>query len=317
MHSQLCRLVLSLLAIVVSHTSFSQNINSEDLLKHLKFLSSDELAGRKPLSNGSLEARKYILNELTNLENVQTLYPDFIQRFSFSGRNQTKYEDAANLVAFIPGSQSKKVIVVTAHYDHVGIGRPNAAGDSIYNGADDNASGTAALLVLANYFSDNRPLHSMMFVALDAEEMGLRGAKALLADFPYPLDQILMNVNMDMIGRSDKNELYASGTYFYPQFKPILEKAAAGSDPALRLGHDMPGSGRDDWTNQSDHGAFFEKKVPHLYFGVEDHEDYHKPSDEFKNIQPTFYSNAANLILKCILALDSELTDQIIRQKSQ
>jgi Zn-dependent M28 family amino/carboxypeptidase len=151
----------------------------------------------------------------------------------------------------------------------------------------------------------------MMFVALDAEELGLRGAKALVADFPYPLEQILLNINMDMIGRSDKNELYASGTYFYPQFKPILEKAAAGSDPTLRLGHDDPATGRDDWTNQSDQGAFFEKKVPHLYFGVEDHEDYHKPSDEFENIQPNFYSNAANLILKCIMALDAELTDQV------
>lgn len=297
-----------LLCALIPSFSFSQSINSEKLLKHLEFLSSDELAGRKPLSTGSLEARKYILHELTGFENVEALYPDFIQRFSFvSGRDLKNYEDAANLVAFIPGSQSKKVIVVTAHYDHVGIGKPNAAGDSIFNGADDNASGTAALMVIAEYFSKNRPLHSMMFVALDAEEMGLRGAKALVSDFPYPLEQILLNVNMDMLSRSDKNELYASGTYHNPQFKPILEKVAAGSNPTLKLGHDTPGTGREDWTKSSDHGAFFDKKVPHLYFGVEDHIDYHKPTDEFKNIQPEFYVNAVNLVLKCILALDSDL----------
>lgn len=305
------KILFFILCALISGISFPQSINSEKLLKHIEFLSSDELAGRKPLSNGSLEARKYILNELKGYENVQALYPDFIQRFSFiSSRDLKNYDDAANLVAFIPGSGSRKVIVVTAHYDHVGIGKPNAEGDSIFNGADDNASGTAAMMVMAEYFSKNRPFHSMMFVALDAEEMGLQGAKALVSDFPYPLDQILLNVNMDMLSRSDKNELYASGTYHNPQFKPILEKVAVGSNPSLKLGHDTPGTGREDWTKSSDHGAFFDKKVPHLYFGVEDHIDYHKPSDEFENIQPEFYINAVNLVLKCVLALDSELASQ-------
>ena len=291
--------------------SFAQSIDSKKLLKHIEYLSSDELAGRKPLSEGNLKAQKYILDELTSNENVQALYPDYIQRFSFFSKRELKnYEDAANLVAFIPGTSSRKVIVVTAHYDHVGTGKPDAKGDSIFNGTDDNASGTAALLVLAEYFSKNRPQHCMMFVALDAEEMGLQGAKALVNDFPYPLDQILLNVNMDMLSRSDKNELYASGTYHNPQFKPILEKASNGSDPTLRFGHDVPGTGREDWTQSSDHGAFFDKKVPHLYFGVEDHIDYHKPSDEYKNIQPEFYIKAVNLVLNCILNLDRELLEK-------
>lgn len=309
MHSQFYKILFSFLSFAIFTPSFSQSVDSKDLLTHLEFLSSDALAGRKPLSEGSMAAREYILNGLTELENVESLYPDFTQRFSFRSRNKENIEDAANLVAFIAGSSSRKVIVVTAHYDHVGVGRPNAAGDSIYNGADDNASGTAALLELAEYFSKNRPRHCMMFVALDAEESGLKGAKALLEDFPYPLDQILLNVNMDMIGRSDKGELYASGTHFYPHFKPIMERAATGSEPMLKFGHDIPGTGSADWTKQSDQGAFYDKKIPHLYFGVEDHEDYHKPSDEFKNIQPKFYVNAVNLILKCIIALDAELTD--------
>lgn len=303
-----------LLLLVFSYSSvfcFGQNIDSEKLLKHIEYLASDKLAGRKPLSEGSFAARKYILDELTSYPTVEALYPDFTQLFSFvSGSDLKKYDDAANLVAFIPGMNSRKVIVVTAHYDHVGTGRPNAAGDSIFNGADDNASGTAALITLVEFFSKNRPIHSMMFVALDAEEMGLKGAKALVDDFPYPLEQILLNVNMDMLSRSDKNELYASGTYHNPQFKPILEKASVGSNPRLILGHDVPGTGREDWTKSSDHGAFFDKKIPHLYFGVEDHVDYHKPSDEFENIQPEFYMNAVNLILKCVLALDKDLYNE-------
>jgi hypothetical protein len=297
-----------ILATFLTWQSFAQSLDSEKLLNHIKYLSSDELAGRKPLSEGNLKARTYILNELTSYKNVQALYPDFIQRFSFVNKRENKtYEDAANLVAFIPGKRSRKVIVVTAHYDHVGVGRPDAKGDSIFNGADDNASGTAAMLELAAYFSNNRPEHSMMFVALDAEEMGLLGAKALVDDFPYPLEQIVLNVNLDMLSRSNKNELYASGTYHYPEFKPILEEASSGSDPVLKLGHDLPGTGREDWTNSSDHGAFFDRQVPHLYFGVEDHVDYHRPSDEYKNIQPEFYINAANLVLKCIIKLDLDL----------
>jgi Zn-dependent M28 family amino/carboxypeptidase len=256
-------------------------------------------------------AQKYLLKELTTLKLVEPLYPEFIQKFSFEDRRTKKMlVDAANIVAFIPGKVSKKVIVVTAHYDHVGIGRPNAAGDSIYNGTDDNASGTAALLVLAEYFSKNRPQHGMLFAALDAEEMGLQGAKALVNDFPYPLDQILLNVNMDMLSRSEAKEVFVSGTSYYPQFKTILEKIPSETGSVLRFGHDIPGTGADDWTRSSDHGAFFEKKVPHLYFGVEDHVDYHQPSDSFSGIHPDFYEATVRLILKSLLALDAGLLEK-------
>lgn len=291
-----------------SFQAFPQKIDSDRLLSHLKFLSSDDLAGRSTLSEGGLKARAYVLENLTSLDRVEPLYPDFIQYFSFENARRNKtYEDAANIVTLIPGSETNRVIVVSAHYDHVGIGRPNSKGDSIYNGADDNASGTSALLEIARYFSQNRPKHSMIFVAFDAEELGLRGAKAFTEDFPYPMEQIAVNVNMDMISRNDQNEIFASGTFHNPYLKEILEKASNNSNPSLKFGHDTPGTGREDWTKSSDHGAFFDKKVPHIYFGVEDHEDYHKPSDEFENIQPEFFINSTNLILKCILALDQEL----------
>jgi Zn-dependent M28 family amino/carboxypeptidase len=310
MTKRICKLITIVLVLSIKFNSFAQEINSKKLIQHIEYLSSDALAGRKPLSEGSKMAQQYLLQELTTLKLVEPLYPDFIQRFSFlNPREQKSYPDAANIVAFIPGSSSKKVIVVTAHYDHVGIGKADARGDSIFNGADDNASGTAALLVLAEYFSKHRPKFGMLFAALDAEEMGLRGARALVNDFPYPLEQVVLNVNMDMLSRSDKNELYVSGTYYYPQFKTILEKIALGSTPKLLFGHDEPGTGGNDWSRSSDHGAFFEKKVPHLYFGVEDHEDYHKPSDEFKNIQPEFYIQAVNLVLRSLIALDQELEE--------
>lgn len=306
------RKLATIILVLASFTcSFAQEIDGNKLLRHLEYLSSDALEGRKPLSKGSSMAQKYILSELTSLNSVESLYPDFIQKFSLEDRRSKKMvEGASNIVAFIPGAASKKVLVVTAHYDHVGIGRPDAAGDSIYNGADDNASGTAALLVLAEYFSKNRPQHGMLFVALDAEEMGLQGAKALVNDFPYPLEQILLNLNMDMLSRSDAKEVYVSGTYYYPEFKSILEKIPAEVSSSLRFGHDVPGTGAEDWTRSSDHGAFFDKKVPHLYFGVEDHVDYHRPSDSFAGIHPEFYKATVNLILKSLLTLDKSLLEK-------
>ncbi len=311
MHFLQRKLITIILVLVSFSVSFAQEIDGNKLLKHLEYLSSDELEGRKPLSKGSNLAQKYILQELTSLDLVAPLYPGFIQKFSFENRRaKMMVVDAANIVAFIPGESSKKVIVVTAHYDHVGIGIPNAVGDSIFNGADDNASGTAALLVLAEYFSKNRPQHGMIFAAVDAEEMGLQGAKALVNDFPYPLDQILLNVNMDMLSRSEAKEVYVSGTHYYPQFKPILEKVPGEANSNLRFGHDVPGTGAEDWTRSSDHGAFFEKKVPHLYFGVEDHVDYHQVSDSFAGIHPAFYQGTVRLILKSILALDAALLEK-------
>lgn len=299
--------VLSLIFVLITGFVCGQSIDEKKLLETIEYLSSDELKGRKTLSEGNKEAQEFIREEFKSL-NLNTHYAKYFQKFTFENRGDGKiYEDASNVVAFIPGKNSRKIIIITAHYDHVGTGSQNSSEDSIYNGADDNASGTAALLAFAAYFKNNQPEHPIIFAALDGEEMGLQGAKALLNDFPFPLGDILINVNMDMISRNEKGELYASGTFHNPNLKPILEKASKGSNPLLKFGHDDPAAGRDDWTQSSDHGPFFDQNIPHIYFGVEDHKDYHKPSDEFKNIDQSFYVNATNLILKCILALDAEL----------
>lgn len=301
---------LSCLFFLLFFQASGQSIAGKSLLENIKFLSSDELKGRKTGSEGNAEARAFLVDQFRSI-GLETHYTDFQQKFNFENRRENKeYEGAVNVVGFVAGSSSKKLIVITAHYDHVGIGRPNAEGDSIYNGADDNASGTAALIELARYFKENRPEHAMIFAALDGEEMGLQGAKALVKNFPFPLEQIVLNINMDMISRNEKGELYASGTYYNPSLKTILESASVGSEPKLVFGHDEPNTGRDNWTKSSDHGAFFDAQVPHIYFGVEDHADYHKPSDSFGHIDQQFYVNAVNLILKCTKALDAELAKE-------
>ncbi|WP_089238622.1 M28 family peptidase [Belliella buryatensis] len=296
------KLLLIVFLLLGYNSSFAQKIDQEQLIKDIQYLASEELEGRKPLSEGSLKARAYI-KERFKILGLSSQYDDYTQFFEFTNRRENKtYENAANIIGFIPGSESDKIIVIMGHYDHLG-----KRGEEAFLGADDNASGTAAMMALAGYFAENRPKHSMMFVALDAEEMGMQGARTLVNDFPFELEQVKVNINMDMVSRNGDNELYAVGTHHYPFLKPSLERASAGKSPFLKFGHDIPGSGREDWTNASDHAQFHQKGVPFIYFGVEDHPDYHTPRDTFENIQPEFFKGAVELILACVLALDEDL----------
>lgn len=193
--------------------------------------------------------------------------------------------------------KTDSVILLTAHYDHLGI-----RDSLIYNGADDNASGTAGLLAMMDYFSQKQPNHTVVFAALDAEEGGLNGAVALANDSSF-MERVVLNINMDMIAQNEENELYAVGTYHFPEFKPVLEKVETG-DINLLFGHDRPEDGNQDWTYASDHGAFFRKGVPFIYFGVEDHEHYHQPTDEFETVPQEFYKNSVQVILDAVIAMD-------------
>lgn len=294
--------ILWIIFFLIPEISFAQKIDEEELLKDMEYLSSDKLGGRKPLSEGSLKAREYIRSRFEAL-GLTSQYRNYTQYFSFRNeRDGQFYENSANIIGFVPGEETEKLIVVMAHYDHLGI-----QGDKIFNGADDNASGTAAVMALAKYFSFKRPKHSMMFVALDAEEMGHQGAKALVDDFPFPLEQVVLNINLDMISRNVHQELYAAGTYHYPYLKPLIEKVSEGRNPKLLFGHDQPEMGRGDWTLSSDHAQFHLNGIPFIYFGVEDHEDYHRETDTFDRIDQKFYVAAVQLILDVLISLDKNL----------
>ncbi|MBD8488776.1 M28 family peptidase [Echinicola sp. CAU 1574] len=293
------KILILVLFIASSGLLSAQEIDRAQLMQDFVYLASDDLKGRAVLSEGSKKAQQLIKERFKAL-GLTSQYEDYTQLFDF-GKDK-KVENAANIVGFIPGVESEKIIVVTAHYDHLG-----ERDGKIYNGADDNASGTAALLAMAAYFSQNHPQHSMIFAALDAEERGLQGAKALVRDFPFPLEQVSLNVNMDMVSRNDKNEIYVSGTHHYPQLKSHLEAAAKKSTVKLMFGHDLPGSGHDDWTSASDHAAFHAEKIPFVYFGVEDHADYHKDSDTFEKVDQDFYYNVVKLILDAAIELDQNI----------
>lgn len=265
------------------------------LLSDVKTLAADDMEGRSADRPAIQKARDYVEKRFRE----SGLEPSR-QEFEIKQRGTTGVLKGVNFIGQIKGKKAAdKYIVITAHYDHDGI-----KNGEIYNGADDNASGSAALFAIASYFKKNQPDHSLLFVAFDAEERGLLGARHFVSNLPVKKEAILLNVNMDMISRSDKGELYAVGSYHYPQLKPALEAAAKKSKVKLLLGHDRPKQGRDDWTTQSDHAAFHREKIPFIYFGVEDHKDYHRPTDDFENIQPEFYVRAVETIVEAIRGFD-------------
>lgn len=296
-------LLISLGLLLSCNTVKQSNGATADtqLLSDVEILSSDSYQGRKTDTKGAEMARAYLNKRFTviGLKPFQQLQ-GYEQSFSFkTGKGTVK---GKNMIGYIEG-KSGEVIVISAHYDHIGI-----INNEIYNGADDNASGVAALLKFATYFEQHKPQHTLVFAAFDAEEMGLQGAKAFVANPPLSIDKIKLNINMDMISHNDKGELYACGTFKYPE----LKKYFYTTNPNLKVlfGHDDPKSGHDNWTNQSDHSAFNDKNIPFIYFGVEDHKDYHKASDEYKNINKTFFTDAAKSILEIIINIDKKRDSQ-------
>jgi hypothetical protein len=268
------------------------------LMATVRVLAADSMEGRRIGTPGGARARAYLLRRLAAL-GLPPLGAGYQKPFTVSDSVV-----GVNLLAVIRGSRDPgRYIVLSAHYDHVGIIR-----GEIYNGADDNASGTAAVLAIAEALQQ-RPLeHSVVIALLDGEESGLRGARAFLAAKPVPVEAIALDVNLDMVSHSDSGELWATGTAFTPSLLPPLDSLAKVAPVRLRFGHDRAGvAGQEDWTNESDQGPFHAAGIPFIYFGVEDHKDYHKPTDDPGTITPVFFGGAVGTMLEALRRLDRVL----------
>jgi hypothetical protein len=287
-------------------------IEAAPMLHMAELLSSDALEGRAVGTPGNEAARGFILKRFEELRLEPFTEAGFEYAFPVLARPERscnappQERRGVNLLARIHGRTPGEgpVMVLSAHYDHLG-----ACEGEIFNGADDNASGTAALLALADYFRRRPPQHDIVIAALDAEEHGLLGARALVRMEELEIDRVALNINLDMVSRSEAGELYAAGTYHTPALAGLVETVAASAPVRLLLGHDRPEDGPDDWTMQSDHGLFHLAGVPFLYFGVEDHPGYHNPSDTFDAITPDFYVRAADTIAVAARAGDAALAD--------
>ena len=204
---------------------------------------------------------------------------------------------------------------MSAHYDHLGV-----QNGVVFNGADDNGSGTAALFALAKYFSKHRPEHSVIFAAFDAEEAGEWGSKAFVKQPPVPAASIVVNVNMDMIARDPNDKLFAVGTRATPFLRPYLEHVAASAPIKLLFGHEDPagkrGGPEEDWSKDSDHYSFQVAGIPAIYLGDEDFDQHHKATDDYETITVNFYIGAVETSLAVVKEFDKNL-DAIAKAQSK
>ena len=270
-------------------------VNQASLLADVRALASPEMQGRLTGSAGSRRARTFIVRRFTSL-GLEPVNGAFVHPFRIDrprGSPATPVE-GTNVLGVVRGRERPdSYILLSAHYDHLGI-----RNGRLYPGADDNASGVAAMLALAKWFRAHPPRTSILFVAFDAEEQELLGARHFVRAPPVPLASIDAVVNMDMMGRGDANLLGVAGTWHYPFLERAVLDAAQGRRLRLVLGHDRPSpTPRDDWTNLSDHAPFHAAGVPFLYFGVEDHADYHQPTDTPDRIPADFFAEAAEVVL--------------------
>jgi Zn-dependent M28 family amino/carboxypeptidase len=292
-------------------------VDRAQLMADVSTLASPEFEGRKTGSPGGCRARQWLVDRFTRLGLRPAGTAGFLQPFQFTdvqrrshGTNGPPeirdYPDAANVLAAIAGNgSSPRVIVLSAHYDHLGT-----IDGVLYPGADDNASGIATLLALASEFTARPPRHRLLLAAFDGEEEGLRGAEAFIQAHLAPVETIALDVNLDMVSRNDRREIFAAGASVTPWLTPLLNEVQQRARVTLRLGHDRPvrdGDGRSDWTDESDQGPFAAAGVPFLYFGVEDHRDYHRPTDTPDKIDPAFFGDVADMIVDAARTIDQRI----------
>ena len=196
-------------------------IDSERLMATVTTLADPKFEGRAAGSPGGIAARGWIVDRFTAI-GLSPVMGAFVHPFTFTrmtmgGRQEG---EGANVLGMCVGKEPKlPYYVVSSHYDHLGV-----RDGQTYPGADDDASGVAVMLEIAASCRKTPFRHSIVFAAFDAEERGLQGSKAFMVKPPVPKERIGLNVNLDMVSRNDKREIFISGTYHYPDLKAPLDQ---------------------------------------------------------------------------------------------
>ena len=284
--------------------------DSAAIRNDIAYLSSDKLEGRLTGTAGNDSAAAFIARRYSNLK-LKAPVPDYIQNFVARPAARAHTGDTTglktqNVVAMLEGSDpsmKNRFIVVGAHFDHLGRSSQYAmdpgAGDAIRNGADDNASGTAAVLQLARMLSASRPKHSVIFVNFSGEEEGLLGSQYFVDNSPVPLDSIVAMLNFDMVGRLKDNKLFVYGTGTASELPALIDSANLRIVPALSI------QGGGDGFGSSDHSSFYAKNIPVLHFFTDSHEDYHRATDDVEKINAAGEARVVNLAFDMIKSLDN------------
>lgn len=284
--------------------------NSVSLLSEytadVTYLAHDSLEGREVGTKGEQIAADYIAsrmkeNGLSPKGNNETYFQLFTRNMKAHPHDTAgtgEKIEGRNVLGFIDNN-AEKTIVIGAHYDHLGYGEEGSLADSagqIHNGADDNASGVAAMLGLAKKLSRQKLKTNVLFIAFTGEEKGLWGSNYFVKNATVPTSEMAYMINMDMVGRLDSNNrlaIYGIGTS--PLFPPVLDSC---NTFGFQSKFDSSGVG------PSDHTSFYLEDVPVLHFFTGQHKDYHKPTDDVEFINFEGIEKVANYIKKIVLSLN-------------
>ena len=286
-------------------SAWSQADIPQQLRTDVVYLASDYLEGREAGTPGEALAAEYIAWRMQQIGLApKGATTGYLQPFDFKFNPNPHASDGQartgrNVVGFLDNG-AEHTVVLGAHYDHLGYGEAgslHAGAPAIHNGADDNASGIAAMLHLAEQLKAGKATgHNYLFIAFSAEELGLVGSKYFTNNPAVPLEKISYMINMDMVGRLNEEKVLAiNGVGTSPAFRPVLEQLAV-ADISTVL--DDSGVGPSDYT------SFYLKELPVLSFFTGQHREYHKPVDDAALINFPGLVAVSDYILAVIEALD-------------
>ncbi|MDC1009684.1 DUF4910 domain-containing protein [Flavobacteriaceae bacterium] len=297
------------LSLLISFSASSQQTNQELFKKDVEYLASEKLEGRFPGTNGEQLAANYIAKKFEKF-GLTKLTDSYFQNFNFTLPSSSHEEvifnqdtdtkiNAKNIIAFID-NKKKNTVVIGAHYDHIGYGGQYSLDrgiNEIHNGADDNASGTAMLLSLANQLNNKNDLeNNYLFIAFSAEELGLIGSRYFVNSDLFNTVSINFMINLDMVGRLNaEKELSIFGVGTSSIFKQVVN--SMNNNFKLKI--------IEDGTGPSDHTSFYNKDIPVLFFHTGSHENYHRPSDDINLINYKGMSEISNYIIDIIDELET------------
>lgn len=329
-----------------------------NLRKHVTYLASDKLEGRRTGETGATYAAGYIANQFAKLKlkpgaKAANGKPNYMQPFSYSPvrdphsapADPTKVatpnsKTGYNIIGILDGNDKvlrNEAIVIGAHYDHLGRGGQGSLSTNstdIHHGADDNASGTAAIIELARAFAkEKKNKRTIIFIAFSGEEDGLFGSKYYVSNPVFPLDKTVAMINLDMVGRLNDNKLTVGGIGTASEWKSIVNAknmqgnvallANVAHSPIKNVTFTPKTSGKaeaaviypnfqlqlnEDGFGPSDHSSFYGKQIPVLFFFTGTHLDYHKPTDTADKINYSGLQLIVSYVTAIAKAVDENAT---------
>lgn len=298
-------LLLAFFFLLVSCAGPKLALNDDaivDIKEDVEFLSSDKLEGRETGTPGEAKAAAYIVKRFNEIGVTPKGEDGFFQIFSRK-MPSNPHEDASaadpeikvkNVVGYL-NKGAKHTVVVGGHYDHLGYGAEGSlytGPAEIHNGADDNASGIAAMLAIASHYADNPAPFNILFIAFSGEEKGLWGSNYYAKNPTIDLADVSFMLNMDMVGRlNDERKLAVNGVGTSPLWDDLLEDIKA---PKFHIVTSESGIG------PSDHTSFYLQDLPVLHFFTGQHEDYHKPSDDAHLVNYKGIKDISNYLIEII-----------------